>query len=77
MIRSGDERVEETLAQLNLEFERGDNGDISVGITDRDLVLAVLQGLKERGAAYREIYVSRPNLEEVFLNLTGETLGDD
>ena len=42
-----------------------------------DDVLKILNAIKDAGASFLNLDVRKPNLEEVFLQLTGEALRED
>ena len=42
-----------------------------------DDVLKILNAIKDAGASFLNLEVRKPNLEEVFLHLTGEALRED
>ena len=50
------------------------NQDIKVRVEHTDDVQKILKTIKETGASLRSLDVRKPNLEEVFLKLTGEAL---
>ncbi|MCD6147083.1 MAG: ABC transporter ATP-binding protein [Thermoplasmata archaeon] len=53
------------------------NGNVEVKISKRDAVIDILFHLKEKGIYYREIDIRHSDLEDVFLNLTGEKLKEE
>ena len=53
-----------------------ENGDLTVKIPYKELVLEVLSDLRHACIEYDHVDVRRSNLEEVFLNLTGRRLRD-
>ena len=53
------------------------NGDIAVKIDYKERVLEVLSILKHECIDYDSIDISRPNLEEIFLQITGARLLED
>jgi len=53
------------------------NGNVEVKISKRDAVIDILFHLKEEGIYYREIDIRHSDLEDVFLNLTGEKLKEE
>jgi len=53
------------------------NGNVAIKISKRDAVIDILFHLKERGIYYREIDIRHSDLEDVFLNLTGEKLKEE
>ena len=48
--------------------------DLKVRVEHTDDVQKILKAIKEAGASLRSLDVRKPNLEEVFLKLTGEAL---
>lgn len=54
--------------------DKGRDGQISLVLETKDQVLGILELVKGSGLEYRGINVRRSNLEEVFLELTGESL---
>lgn len=54
--------------------DRGKGGQVSLVLQTKDQVLGILELVKGSGLEYRGINVRRSNLEEVFLELTGESL---
>ena len=53
------------------------NGNVEVKISKRDAVIDILFHLKEEEIYYREIDIRHSDLEDVFLNLTGEKLKEE
>jgi len=51
-----------------------ENGDISIEIAYKDKILEVLSLLRHEAAEFESVDVHRPNLEKIFLNLTGAKL---
>ena len=50
------------------------NGDVEVKISKKDAVIDILFHLREKNLYYREVDIKHSDLEDVFLNLTGENL---
>lgn len=50
---------------------------MEVKISRKDAVIDILFHLKEEGIYYREIDIRHSDLEDVFLNLTGEKLKEE
>ena len=50
--------------------------DIKIRVEHTDDVRVILNALKDAGALYSALDLRKPNLEEVFLKLTGEALRD-
>jgi len=63
-----------TLIEQGLEVFTEGNGDIAVKIAYKERVLEVLAILKRECVDYDSIDISRSNLEEIFLKLTGAKL---
>ncbi len=53
---------------------RAVNGDVEVKITKKGAVIDILFHLREKNLYYREVDIKHSDLEDVFLNLTGEKL---
>jgi ABC-2 type transport system ATP-binding protein len=65
---------------INILKEKGydafkeENGDLSVNIEYKDKILEILSILRHECIDYDSIDIRRPNLEEIFLHLTGAKL---
>jgi ABC-2 type transport system ATP-binding protein len=64
----------ELLRQRGFNARREGNGDIAVKIDHRERVLEVLSQLRHGCIEYDSVDIHRPNLEEIFLQLTGAKL---
>lgn len=53
------------------------NGNISISIDYTDKILDILSILRHEAIEYQSIDIHRPNLEEIFLHLTGAKLQGD
>ncbi|MGD0282281.1 MAG: ABC transporter ATP-binding protein [Dissulfurispiraceae bacterium] len=73
-LQSGDEKVFEIVRQMGFAPFLNTQKDIKVRVERRDDVLNILTAIKDAGALYFGLDVRKPNLEEVFLKLTGEAL---
>ena len=51
-------------------------GNIAVNIEDKDKILEILSILRHEYIDYDSIEIRRPNLEEIFLHLTGAKLSE-
>jgi ABC-2 type transport system ATP-binding protein len=71
-----DEKAFEIVRNLGFEPVLS-NKDIKIRVEHTDHVQNILTAITEGGALYRGLDVRKPNLEEVFLKLTGEALHDD
>lgn len=70
------EEAAEALKENGYDAEVVD-GDVEIKIVKRDAVLDILFYLGERGISYREVDIRHSDLEDVFLNLTGEKLAEE
>ena len=65
---------------INILKEKGydafkeENGDLAINIAYKDKILEILSILRDEGIDYDSIDIRRPNLEEIFLHLTGAKL---
>jgi ABC-2 type transport system ATP-binding protein len=65
------------LKENGLDAFNEENGDVAVNIEFKDKILEVLSILKHECIDYESIDIRRPNLEEIFLHLTGATLREE
>jgi ABC-2 type transport system ATP-binding protein len=63
--------VESLLQQHGFDVQRDSNGDVNIQIQYKDRILEVLSLLQRGAIDYEGIDIRRPNLEEIFLHLTG------
>jgi ABC-2 type transport system ATP-binding protein len=66
--------IEELGLQANFE---GTTGDVTVHLNHGVAVSDILHKLSAVDVPFQELQLKRSSLEDVFLNLTGETLGED
>jgi ABC-2 type transport system ATP-binding protein len=59
---------------MGFEPVRGNHRDIKVRVENMDDVQKILNTIKDAAAALLSLDVRKPNLEDVFLKLTGEAL---
>jgi ABC-2 type transport system ATP-binding protein len=76
-LKSVEEKVLEIVRQAGFEPVRINHKNIRIMVEQTDDVLKILNAIKDAGALYLGLDVRKPNLEEVFLKLTGEALHDD
>ena len=69
-----DEKVFEILRKMGLDPVLDNHKNIRVKVEQTYDVQKILNAIKDAGALYQGLDVRRPNLEEVFLKLTGEAL---
>ena len=75
-LQSVDEKVFEIIRKMGFEPVLDDLSEIRTRVEHTDDVQKILSAIKDAGALYRGLDVRKPNLEEVFLKLTGEALHD-
>jgi ABC-2 type transport system ATP-binding protein len=76
-LQSIDEKVIEIVRNMGFEPVRDNHKNIKVRVAQTDDVLKILNAIKHAGASFLNLDVRKPNLEEVFLQLTGEALRED
>ena len=76
-LQSVDEIVFETVRKIGFEPVLTDDKKIRIRVEHTDDVQKILSAIKDAGALYLGLDVRKPNLEEVFLKLTGEALHDN
>jgi ABC-2 type transport system ATP-binding protein len=69
-----DEKVFEIVRKMGFEPFHDNHEDIKVRVEHMDDVQKILNTIKDAGASLLSLDVRKPNLEEVFLKLTGEAL---
>jgi ABC-2 type transport system ATP-binding protein len=65
------------IQEMGLDPVHHDGGHIRTSVSRIEDVTAILNAIRESGASVLSLDVRKPNLEEVFLKLTGETLDDE
>jgi ABC-2 type transport system ATP-binding protein len=76
-LQSVDEKAFEIVRKMGFEPVLDNHKDIKVSVEQTDDVRKILSTVKDAGASFHSLDVRRPNLEEVFLKLTGEALRKD
>ena len=76
-LQSADENVFEIIRKMGFEPALTNHKEIKTRVEHTDDVQKILSAIKDAGALYFGLDVGKPNLEEVFLKLTGEALHDD
>ena len=72
-----DEKVFEVVRKMGFEPVLDNHKNIKVRVEHTYGVQKILNAIKDAGALYLGLDVRKPNLEEVFLKLTGEALQED
>jgi ABC-2 type transport system ATP-binding protein len=75
-LQSADEKVFEIIRKMGFEPVLNNHREIKIRVEHTDDVQKILSAIKDAGAFYLGLDVRKPNLEEVFLKLTGEALHD-
>jgi ABC-2 type transport system ATP-binding protein len=75
-LQSVDERASGIIRKIGFEPVHDNHRNIKVRLEHTDDVHKILSAVKEGGASFLGLDVRKPNLEEVFLKLTGQTLHD-
>ncbi|MCJ7543662.1 MAG: ABC transporter ATP-binding protein [Phycisphaerae bacterium] len=73
-LQSADEKAFEIVREMGFEPVHDYHNDIKVRVENTDDIRKMLNAIKEAGASFHGLDVRKPNLEEVFLKLTGEAL---
>ena len=75
-LQSVDENVFEIIRRMGFEPMLNRSNEIKTRVEHTGDVQKILSAITDAGAFYRGLDVRKPNLEEVFLKLTGEALHD-
>jgi len=75
-LQSVDEQAFDIVRKMGFEPVRNDHNVIKIRVEHQDDVQNILNTIKDVGASYLGLDVRKPNLEEVFLKLTGEALSN-
>jgi len=73
-LQSVDEKTFEIIRRMGYEPVLNNYKDIRIRVEQMDDLPKILNAIKDAGALYLGLDVRKPNLEEVFLKLTGEAL---
>ena len=76
-LQSVDEKVFEIVRKMGFEPVNANHNNIKVRVQHPDDVQKILNAIKDAGASFLSMDVRKPNLEEVFLKLTGAALRED
>ncbi len=74
LLKSVDETVFDIVEKMGFAPDHDSHGDIMVRLAHADDVRRMLNAVREGGGSFTGLNVRKPNLEEVFLKLTDETL---
>jgi ABC-2 type transport system ATP-binding protein len=73
-LQSVDANAFEIIRKMGFEPVHDNHQDLKVRVEHTEDILKTLNAIKDAGGAFLSLDVRRPNLEEVFLKLTGEAL---
>ena len=73
-LQSVDSNAFEIIRKMGFEPVRDNHQDLKVRVEHPEDILNTLNAIKDVGGSFLSLDVRRPNLEEVFLKLTGEAL---
>jgi ABC-2 type transport system ATP-binding protein len=73
-LQSGDEKAFEVLVKMGFKPELDNHRSINVRVERTEDIRKILNALKDAGTPLLSMDVRKPNLEQVFLKLTGEAL---
>lgn len=73
-LQSVDTNAFEIIRKMGFEPVHDNHQDLKVRVEHTEDILKTLKAIKDAGASFLSLDVSRPDLEEVFLKLTGEAL---
>ncbi|HUU17161.1 MAG TPA: ABC transporter ATP-binding protein [Sedimentisphaerales bacterium] len=73
-LQSVDEKVFEIVQKTGFEPVNANHNNIKVRVNHPDDIQKILNAIKNAGASFLSLDVRKPNLEEVFLKLTGAAL---
>jgi ABC-2 type transport system ATP-binding protein len=76
-LQSVDEHVFEIVRKGGFDPVHADSNSVRVRVEHPDDVQKILNAIKDAGASFLGLDVRKPNLEEVFLKLTGAALRED
>jgi ABC-2 type transport system ATP-binding protein len=76
-LQSVDEKAVEIVRSKGFESILDDHKDVKLRVERTEDVQNILNAIKDAGASLPGLDVRKPNLEEVFLKLTGEALHDN
>jgi len=72
-----DEKAFEVAGKMGLDPQLNNHKNINVRVKHTDDIRKILNTMKDVGASLLSMDVRKPNLEQVFLKLTGEALHED
>ena len=76
-LQSVDEKSMEVVDKMGFATDTTDPGTIQVRVAHSDDIRKILNAMQDAGVSFLGMDVHKPNLEQVFLKLTGEALDED
>jgi len=76
-LHSVDEKAFDVLVKMGFEPGLNNHKSINVRVERTDDIRKILVAMKDAGASLLSMDVRKPNLEQVFLKLTGEALHEE
>lgn len=73
-IKGADKDVSQIAKDMAMPIKSTENGNVTVEAAGNDQIVEFLNALKAKGVSYMSMDIRKPNLEELFLVLTGESL---
>jgi ABC-2 type transport system ATP-binding protein len=73
-LQSVDEKAFEVVGKLGYEPDNNNDKTLQVRVVHTDDIRKILNAMQDAGASFLSMDVRKPNLEQVFLKLTGEAL---
>ena len=71
-LQSADEKAFAVIGKMGFEPDRSNDQTIHVRVAHTDDIRKILNAMQDTGASFCSMDVRKPNLEQVFLKLTGE-----
>ena len=75
-IKGGTGGVDALAKNMAMAIQSSDNGNVTIEASGNEQIVEFLNALKSNKISYLGMDIRKPNLEELFLALTGETLGE-
>jgi ABC-2 type transport system ATP-binding protein len=75
-LQSVDEKAFEVVGKIGFEPDHAPPNALQVRVAHTDDIRKILNAMKDAGASFLSMDIRKPNLEQVFLKLTGEALNE-
>lgn len=73
-LQSADDKAFAVVGKMGFEPDQNNDNAIHVRVAQTDDIRKILDALEDAGASFLSMDVRKPNLEQVFLKLTGDAL---